>query len=102
MPPGNGSGKKQFVNFLTYLDKLIAITCQMHEMFPANVLSPSTIFLVSLLKRYIVNVSFPVPFPVGWLCFKVSLALSLMFNDIKETLNCKIGFSDPSKVYAKI
>ena len=41
-----------------------------------NILSPYTIFLVSLVKRYVVNVSFPVPFPVGWLCFKVVLALT--------------------------
>ena len=66
----------------------------MYSMFLANVLSPSTIFLVSLVKRYIVNVSFPVPFPVGWLCFKVVLALSLVFNDIKENLSCSrvLGF----------
>ena len=33
-------------------------------------------FFTSSLKRYVVNVSFPVPFPVGWLCFKVVLALT--------------------------
>ena len=33
-------------------------------------------FFISALKRYVVNVSFPVPFPVGWLCFKVVLALT--------------------------